>query len=646
MRSAPLSAAIAGPLLICLSGFTSLAGAAPLDQPAVLEQVIVTATRSAEGLPSNVLGSSITVLSSATLGARQTRVVSDVLRDVPGVSVNRNGTVGGLTQVRIRGTESNHVLTLIDGIEASDPFQGEFDYATLIADEIARVEILRGQQGALYGSDAIGGVIHYLTASGSDAPGFRTRIEGGSFGTYEASARFAAATDTLDYAISGGFQNTEGVSTARFGNRDVGSENTAVSARLGYAPTENLRLRAVARYTYTDAELNDQDFSFGSPTFGFAIDSDDDYRNAALYGLVSGELAAFDERWVNTLSVQGVDAERRNFSGGQRDFSNQGSRVKASWVSTLRFGERFAQSLTFAADFEREEMQNISPNITAAQGIERKTDNTGFVAEYEVVIDDRIGFGAAVRHDDNERFDDADTYKVQASYAFPSDTRLRAAAGSGIKNPSIFELFGFDPDFFVGNPNLEPERSEGWEIGIEQGFAERRVLVGATYFDSTLRDEIFTTFTPPTFVAAPRNRSTRSTQNGVEVFVSARLGGSWNVDASYTDLNAKEDGVEESRRPSRLASLNLAWRTPSNRAGVNLSARYNGETLDSNFTGVGPARITLDEYTLVNLGADFSLNERTQLYGRIENLFDEDYEEVFTFRASGRGAYAGVRLAF
>jgi vitamin B12 transporter len=640
MRCALLPAAIAGSL------FTSLICAAPQDQPQVLEQIIVTATRAAEGLPSNVLGSAITVLSSNTLEARQTRVVSDVLRDVPGVSVNRNGTVGGLTQVRIRGTESNHVLTLIDGIEASDPFQGEFDYATLLADEVARVEILRGQQGALYGSDAIGGVIHYLTARGAEAPGFRTRIEGGSFGTYEASARVGGATDTLDYAVSGGFQNTEGVSTARFGSRDVGAENTAFSARLGYAPTENLLLQAVARYTYTDAENNDQDFSFGSPSFGFAIDSDDDYRNQALYGLVSGELTAFEERWVNTLSVQGVDAERRNFSDGQRDFSNQGSRIKASWVSTLSVGERFAQSFTFAADFEREEMQNVSPGITAAQGIERKTDNTGFVAEYELVIDARIGLGAAVRHDDNERFDDADTYKVQASYAFASDTRLRAAAGSGIKNPSIFELFGFDPDFFIGNPNLEPERSEGWEIGIEQGFAEQRVRVGATYFDSTLRDEIFTTFSPPTFVAAPRNRTTRSTQNGVEVFISARLGASWNVDAAYTDLNARENGVEEMRRPPRLASLNVGWRAASNRAGVNLTARYNGETLDSNFTDVGPARITLDEYTLVNLGADFNLNQRTQLYGRIENLFDEDYEEVFTFRTPGRAGYAGVRLRF
>jgi vitamin B12 transporter len=645
MRRALSSVAVATSLFIASTHSMTWA-AAPEVPREVLEQVIVTATRAAEGLPSSVLGSSITVLGAQALEERQTRIVSDVLRDVPGVSVNRNGTVGGLTQVRIRGTESNHVLTLIDGIEASDPFQGEFDYATLIADEIARVEVLRGQQGALYGSDAIGGVIHYITAGGREAPGLRTRIEGGSFGTYEAAARFAGATDTLDYAISGGYQTTDGITTARFGRRDVGAENTALAVRLAYEPSDDFRLQAVGRYSYTDAELNDQDFNFGSPTFGFAIDSDDHYHNQAFYGLVSGELDAFDDRWINTLSVQGVDAERKNFSDGQRDFSNQGSRLKASWVSTLTFGSRFAQSLTLAADFEREQMQNISPAITAAQGLERETDNTGVVAEYELVIAERIGFGAAVRHDDNERFDDADTYKVQASYAFDSGTRLRAAAGSGIKNPSVFELFGFDPDFFIGNPSLEPERSEGWEIGVEQSLAERRVLIGVTYFDSTLRDEIFTTFSPPTFVASPRNRSTRSTQNGIELSVSARLGSAWSLAAAYTDLNARENGLEEMRRPPRIASLNVGWRTPANRAGVNLTVRYNGETLDSNFTNVGPAHIALDEFTLVNLGADFELNERTQLYGRLENLFDEDYEEVFTFRAPGRAAYAGVRLKF
>src|SRR5690606_20374438 len=141
---------------------------------------------------------------------RETRVVSDILRDVPGVAVNRTGAVGGLTQIRIRGTEGNHVLVFVDGIKASSPYQGEFDFGTLIADDAARIEVLRGQQSALYGSDAIGGVINYTTLSGREAPGIRLRAEGGSFGTYNGTARIAGtAGDTFDYALSGSFFHTD-----------------------------------------------------------------------------------------------------------------------------------------------------------------------------------------------------------------------------------------------------------------------------------------------------------------------------------------------------------------------------------------------------------------------------------------------------
>ena len=613
-----------------------------------LEQIVVTATRAAEGVPVSTLGSSVTVIDSKALEQRQVRVVSDVLRDVPGVAVNRGGTVGGLTQIRIRGTEGNHVLVLIDGLEAADPFFNEFDFATLIADEVARVEVLRGQQSALYGSDAIGGVIHYLTASGSEEPGARVRLEGGSFGSWSGSTRFAGATDTLDYAVSAGYQTTDGVRTSRFGSRDVGAENSVISARLSFEPTENFRLKAVSRFAYTDAELNDQDFSgtFGVPPFGFVIDSDDHYHNKALYGLVRAELDSFDDRWSNALALQGVDASRDSFSDGARSSSNDGSRIKASYESTLRFGGDFArQTLTAAVDFEREETQNTSPFISLAQGVERDIENTGVVAQYDVVIADRFGLGFALRHDDNDRFRDADTYHVQASYRLPTATRIRAAAGSGVKNPSTSELFGFDPENFIGNPNLEPERSEGWEIGVEQSFANRALLVGITYFDSTLRDEIFSSFRPPTFVESPINLTTDSTQNGIEVFAAARLG-SWTVDAAYTDLNAKQNGVEEVRRPPHIGSINLGWRGVQERLGVNLTVRYNGDTLDSNFTGIGPARVTLEEYTLVNLDADFSMSERVQLFARVENLLDENYEEVFTSRTAGTAAYAGVRLRF
>jgi len=647
-RSTILAAAVAA-LLPAVSAHAqeNAAAATPRDSGDPLDFVVIVATRANEGTRADLLGSSLTVLQAADLEQRQTRYVSDILRDVPGVSVSRSGSLGGLTQIRVRGTESNHTLVLIDGIEASDPFAGEFDFATLITDDVARIEVLRGQQSAIYGSDAIGGVINYITLSGRDAPGGRVRVEGGSFGTTEASARYAGVAGALDYALSAGYTNTDGFPVSRVGTRDVGTENKAASARFEYSAVETFRLKAVARYTRTEADTNDQDFDFTSPTFGFVIDSDDYYEYRAFHGLLRGELDSLDGRWTNALSVQGVDASRDSFSGGAFDFGDNGKRLRYSYESSLRFGsEAFSQTLTGAFDHEREKFQNLGPFLMPEQSAEHEITNKGVVLQYDARIDHRIGLGAAVRYDNNDRFEDETTYRLQASYRFDSGTRLRAAAGSGIKNPGIFELFGFDPGTFVGNPDLKPEKSRGWEVGVDQSFADGAVFAGITYFDSKLENEIDTAFLPPTFEPVVRNLSTDSRQQGVEVFANARFARAWRVEASYTYVDAEEDGVEEYRRPPHVASLNVGWRAAEDRAGVALTVRYNGSTYDNNFTFVGPDPVRLAEYTLVNLGADFRLTDNLQIYGRVENLLDERYEEVFTYRSPGRGAFAGARFTF
>jgi vitamin B12 transporter len=622
------------------------AGAGSADP---LDLVVITATRANQGVRADLLATSFTILQPEDFEQRQTRYVSDILRDVPGISVSRSGSLGGLTQVRIRGSESNHTLVMIDGMKASDPYFGEFDFATLIADDIARVEVLRGQQSALYGSDAIGGVINYITLSGREAPGGRVRMEAGSFGTKEASARYAGVSGPFDYALSGGYSDVDGFPVSRFGSRDVGTQNGAVSGRFQYTPSETLRFKAIARYSHTRADTDAQDFNFPpGPSYGFVIDSDDYYKNRAFYGLVRGELDTFDARWTHAVTAQGVDAARDSFARGAFDFGDNGKRVRYSYESTFRLGgDRFAQTLTAAFDHEREEFQNLGAFLLPAQAINHAITNKGIVLQYDARIDDRIGLGAAVRHDANDRFDNDTTYRVQASFRVTGSTRLRAAAGSGIKNPGIFELFGFDPGTFIGNPGLKPEKSRGWEVGVDQSFADRRALVGVTYFSSRLTDEIFTTFVPPTFDASPGNRSTDSTQKGVELFAQARVAQSWRVDASYTYLDSKENGVEEVRRPPHIGSLNVSWRAPEDRAGVALTVRYNGSTNDNNFTLVSTSPfVRLSSYTLVNLGADFRITDNVQVYGRVENLLNENYEDVFTYRSAGRGAFAGARVSF
>jgi vitamin B12 transporter len=460
--------------------------------------IVVTASRSGDPVRVDKVGGSVTLIDPAAFEQRQTRIVSDILRDVPGVAVSRSGGIGSPTQVRIRGTEGNHVLVLLDGIEASDPFQGEFDFGPLIADEAARIEVLRGQQSSLYGSDAIGGVILYSTPTGAEAPGLRLRAEGGSFDTLSGGARVAGVTGDLDYALSSSYFRTDGTPTARAGSRDIGGEILGSVAKLSYAPAPNLKLTAVARYSLTRADLNDTESNPRSPRFGTIIDSPGvRFRNEALYGLLRAELSLLDGRWTNALSAQVADTERTGFDRSGVSFGNEGRRYKGSFESAIRFGsDRIRHRATAAVDVEREEFRNTTPSSFAFQG-KRHSDNVGIVGQYEVVVDEALSLAASVRRDENSRFADITTYRGEASYRFPTGTRVRGAYGTGLKNPGYFELYGFSDGRYIGNPNLRPEKSKGWEAGIEQAFGGTKATIGATYFDSRLTDEIFTTFRRP-----------------------------------------------------------------------------------------------------------------------------------------------------
>ena len=234
---------------------------------------------------------------------------------------------------------------------------------------------------------------------------------------------------------------------------------------------------------------------------------------------------------------------------------------------------------------------------------------------------------------------------MQGSYRFDGGFRLHAATGTGVKAPGVYELYGYmpPPGGFISNPDLKPEKSDGWEAGIELTFLGGMAIADVTYFNSTLEDEIVIEYLPPNFDAHPYNSPANSPRDGVEAALSLRLAEQWRVDASYTYLHSEENGLPEVRRPENIASLNVAWRSMDAMFGANLTVRYNGEQKDFQFTPIGSERVTLDSYTLVNFGADYRINERWQVYGRVENLFDTEYQEVFSFLSPGRGFYAGVR---
>lgn len=603
--------------------------------------IIVSASRSGDSiLPENYTGSAL-VITAEQLEQRQTRDIADVLRDVPGVAV---AGIAGQTQIRLRGSEGNHVLVLVDGIEVSDPFAGEFDIGTLQAEVGARVEVLRGPQSALYGPDAIGGVIAYESASGRSVPGFAARIEGGTDGTINGALRYGAAGDSWDAALSATVVSTDGQPNARGGTRDVGRDSYTISGKGSVELTEGFQLRAVARFIRTEGQFNDQDFNSTSPTFGFVIDSPGTrFVNDAVYALVGARVEVLEGRWTHDLSAQIADVARETAGPFGISSSSEGDRVKASYVSAFRLAD--AHSLTFAADYEVEGFRNATPGGFAFGG-RREIEQLGFVGEYRY-SGEAVDFSAAIRHDINDRFADATTFRVGAGYRVTDTTRLRAAAGSGVKNPGFFELFGFVDGRFIGNENLRPEKSMGWEVGLDQDIG-KSARVSVTYFDSELEGEIFTTFPPPNFIATPGNRTTVSKQRGVEVSLNARLADQWSLDAAYSYLDAEENGIEEVRRPEHIGSAALTWTAPGDAASATLVVRHNGATPDVAFTDPSfvPVRVTLGDYTLVNVNARVKLSEGISGFARVENLLDQRFEQVFSFVSPGRSAVVGVEARF
>lgn len=632
--------------LLALVAATPAPAQSDPSQPATDEAgniVVVTASRSGDDPAVADVPASVTVLDAAAMEARGTRVISDVLRDVPGLAVNRAGTVGGLTQVRVRGSEANHVLVLVDGIEVADPYQGEFDFSTLSIDDGARVEVLRGQQSSLYGSDAIGGVIQYVTATGRDAPGVSARVEGGSFGTVAGAARAGGVAGTLDYALSGSALLTSGVPTARGGTRKVGSDHYGGSAKLSWTPSDAFRLTGVARYSHLAADTNGTGANPRTPGLTATVDTPGArFTNEAVYGLVRADLTLGAFRAA--LTGQFADTARDQYTARHYDFGDRGQRYKGSAEASYLLETGAAtHRFTAAVDVERERFRNTTPSTFVFQGW-RHTDNVGIVGQYELTAGG-LQFGGSVRRDENTRFDDTTTWRAQAGYRIASGTRVRGAYGTGVKNPGYYELYGFQDGRYIGNPNLKPEKSKGWEAGVDQLFG--RTTIGATYFESKLTDEIFVTYPAPAFVATPANRATLSRQHGVEAFVNARPIDQLRFDLAYTYTRSKENGVGEVRRPRHVGSVNVTALSRDERFAGTLTMRYNGRQDDVAFTpSFASQRVNLQEFVLVNLNADYKLTPALAVFGRVENLFDERYEEVFGYATAGRGAYGGVRARF
>ncbi|WP_081991848.1 TonB-dependent receptor plug domain-containing protein [Inquilinus limosus] len=601
-----------------------------------LPPIVVTANRTPT--PATEVGSAVTVITRQELEDRQIRQLSDALRQVPGVAVSRAGPAGQTTQIRIRGAESNQALVLIDGVEVNDPSaESDFDFAHLMADDIGRIEVLRGPQSALYGSDAIGGVVNIVTRRGEGPVTGTASVEGGGYGTLRAHASVSGGNDDLDYLIGAAGLRTDGASAARNGSEADGTRTGTVYTKIGLHPSELVDIDVVGRYARFNTDLDGFAGGVG------AIDSKDDVDGSAFLGRIQGRLKLLDGRWEHVVGLSYTD-DSRDYRDGDDivTASYRGKTTRVDYQTDLTLDSAAVlpaeHRLTFAVDHE--EQQADSDSGFAA--FSRRIGATGLVGQYQLGLADSLFLTGSVRHDLNDLFRDTTTYRLTAAWRIESTgTKLRASYGTGVKNPTLFELYGFT-NTYRGNPDLRPERAEGWDAGFDQHLLGDRVVLDATYFEQRISDLIVGSGQGST------NLPGTATARGVELGLSVTPVDDLTIRASYTYTDAEDAiGAELVRRPRDLASLNVTYRFLEGAANVNLGIDYNGAQKDLAFDeAYNSSPVTLDGYTLVNLAASYQVNDGVQVYGRIDNLLDEDYEEVWTYGSLRRAGYLGMKVSF
>jgi vitamin B12 transporter len=605
--------------------------------PLQLDPVVVSATRIPT--PREQLGSSVSVITRDEIERRQARTLSEILQDVPGVYVSQSGGPGSTSSISLRGTNPNHTKIFIDGIDVSDPSapNGMFDFSQILAADIERVEVLRGPQSGLYGSDAIGGVVNIITRRGSGPPQFRGQIEGGSFATFNQSVGASGSISRFNYDLNFAHYHTGNtpvtppdlVPAGRPINPDY-YDNKSYTARVGAGLTDNFDVGVVTRYTDTFLQSTSDDFLGPEPLRTRS-------SNQELFTRGTAHLVLFGGRFEQTAGIAYTNYHRDILDPNNMPplpTIYRGDRVKLDWVGNITVMP--GQIVTLGAERQRDAIDDSTP--VQAQ----MTNHAGF-AQLQSSFGDRLFNTISLRHDSYDRFGGRTTYREAPAVLFPeTGTKLKASVGTGFKAPSLDQLFQSFPAFgFFANPNLKPETSLGYDAGFEQTFLDRRIEFGGTYFHNDIKNLITINDNFTTLVNVGQ-----ATTYGAETFAAFRPWETLTLRANYTYTIAKDEVLDTEllRRPKHKASLEAAWK-PNDAATLSATLLYVGPWADISRSGAVTG-LRSGGYTLVNLAGSYDLGHGITAFARINNLLDRRYQEPIGFLHQGLGVFGGIRVAF
>jgi vitamin B12 transporter len=636
-------------LLLPLLSSTALA------QPTPLPELLIYANQAPT--EASKVGSAVTLITGEELRNKGFTTVADALRTVPGVAISQLGSRGAMTQARIRGAEANHTLVLVNDVPVNDISDGDFNWADFAVEDVDRIEVIRGPQSGIYGANAHAGVISIVTKSGRGLakPEGSLRVEGGSRQTSTLGTTVRGALGPAYGSFSLDQYDTKGYNVALNGNERDGSRALTATAKVGVDLTPAFNVEGSVRYVKRHTAIDSQPF-FG-PFEGLATDSPVDFnkfestasRIAATWTLLDGAL-------VQRLGASRFEQRRNDDDIVFGFFRSLGIRDNFDYKATFKgqtnvFGGE-GHTLTIAADRQEEFLTIDSASLAFdppgqafwARGASRTRD--GLAGEYALDLPIGLTVTGALRHDWNSGFQDVTTWRTTASQRLPMGTRLHASAGTGVTNPTFIEQFGFFLGSFIGNPNLRPEQSFGWDAGVEQTWLGGRVVTDVTYFASDFEDKITLVSAGGGFISTPVNVPGVSPRRGVETKVTATPVDWLTLSGSYTFTDARlADGTPEIRRPRHAAAASATVRFADGRARATVNVVYNGAMPDTWFK-FPLVPVTLQAYTLVSGIIAYDVTPWASVYVRADNVLDTKYEEVFSYRAPPFAAYAGLRLRF
>lgn len=580
------------------------------------------------------LGQPVTVITAQEIQSIQGPDITRVLERVPGLTFTRNGGPGSFTGVRLRGADAEQVLVLVDGVRIEDVSapSGGFDFGTLTPGGIERIDVLRGSNSVIWGSAAIGGVI---AVQSRDFNGIEASAEYGANDSVTADAAAGLSSDLGALTLNGGYTRNDGISAAAVGTEPDGFRQWRIGGRGRLNITQDLAIVATARYADSRTDID----GFGPPTYTVFGDTPEFQTTRQASGRV-GLRYSSDFVTLNAGFAL-FDTKRDYFDptfGTDPSFGYVGRSERADLTGRLNLPASF--TLDFGADSEWTRFSGtfddeVKANLTSGHAMLGRSSG-------------RASFAAGVRVDDHNRFGTAWTFGANGSFELTDDLRLRSSYGEGFKAPTLFQLLS---DY--GNENLAAERSKSYDAGLEWGSRNGPLHASATVFRRDSRNLIAFVSCASLNACATRpsglyDNIGKARSQGVEVELGARPSDTLQLRATYTYLEARnltpgnaDNGRDLARRPRHALTMSGDWTTPL--AGLTFGAdlRMVGDSYDN-----AANTDRLDGYALATLRASIPLTKAVELYGRIENLFDEGYQTAADYGTWGRSAFIGIRARY